>query len=163
MPRLRELALTSLSSNGSKTNVFEQIRILHFDTNSFIGKKDEKRLFRMFTRVERLYIHGEMQSRRQMARFIDGFHFLSYGSFEFEWLTTVQVDETQHWLVKNTRRLTHDNFTYRIDGSCVHLWIGDKDNKQDPMKNIDLRAGIYLCPSLYRSSLQTSSNECFLE
>ncbi|CAF1306821.1 unnamed protein product [Rotaria sordida] len=90
MPRLRELALSSLSLNGLKTSGYEQIRILHLDKINFIGKNDEKRLFHMFTRVERFYVHGEMQSRRQMARFINGFHFLSYGSFEFEWLTTVR-------------------------------------------------------------------------
>ncbi|CAF4662720.1 unnamed protein product, partial [Rotaria sp. Silwood2] len=131
MPRLGELALSSLSLNGLKPSVFEQIRILHFEKIRFIGKKDEKRLFRMFTRVERLYIHGGMQSRRQMARFINGFHFLSYGSFEFEWLTTVRANETHHWLLKNTRRLTNDNFAYRIDGRCIHVWVGDNDNEED--------------------------------
>ncbi|CAF3124666.1 unnamed protein product [Rotaria sp. Silwood2] len=63
MPRLVELALSSLSLSGLKPSVFEQIRILHFEKIRFIGKKDERRLLRMFTWVERLYIHGGMKSR----------------------------------------------------------------------------------------------------
>lgn len=95
---------------------FKQIRVLTIcDYHVIRDSYTIDRLCQLFPCIERL--HVSIERIDNIIQFIDSLEYLSSVSFNLKFLSNNEL------IINRMEESILSTFTYRFDGSCLHMWI----------------------------------------